>query len=171
MNIKKTFDEGKFSEVVRHADRCLSPEEKLMLGISLFKLGKTHEALDILESIAAQAQQLTRAFYFMAILYRHRGDEDTARDCLQKYLAFNPNDDEAYDLLDTPEASESLMREPSVQLAKIYAQQGHFEQALDIFSQVDKITGLDDDSLKEARQVQNMHIMKTLQGWLEKVKR
>ena len=41
----------------------------------------------------------------------------------------------------------------------------------DIYIQVEKMNGLDDDSLKEAHQAQDMYILKTLQGWLERVKR
>jgi tetratricopeptide (TPR) repeat protein len=170
--IKKAFDEGSFLEVVQGRGLCKSPEQKLMLGISLFKLGRTHEALKILEGIAEKARKLTKAFYYLALLYRDLGEEDTAKDNLQKYLAFNPNDDEACDLLDSPyNGTETLLKEPSVQLAKIYAQQGHYEQALDIYSQVDKKTGLDTGAFEDALQVQNMYIMKTLQGWLEKVAR
>ena len=170
--IKKAFDEGRFVDVVQGRSLCKSPEQKLMLGIALFKLGRSQEAFNILVRIAEKTQILTKAFYYLALLYRHRGDEDIAKDCLHKYLAFNPNDDEAYDLMNPPgSGTETLVSEPSVQLAKVYAQQGHYEQALDIYAQVDKMSGLDNDSLEDAHQVQNLHIMKTLQGWLEKVEK
>jgi len=171
MDMKRAFDEGRYLQIVQAAEACSSPEDRLMLGISLFKLGRANEALDVLNNVSAQAERLTKALYYLALLYLQRGDVSTAKACLQKYLAFYPHDDEAHDLLESPDAPEVLMKEPSMQLARIYAQQGHYEQALDIYTQVEKMTGLNDDSLKEAQQVQDMYIMKTLQGWLERVKR
>ncbi len=168
--IRKAFDEGRFLDVVQGRNLCKSHEQKLMLGISLFKLGRTQESFTILERVAEKTEQLTKVFYYLALIHKSKGLEETARDCLQKYLAFNQDDDDALDLMEPREdQSEALLKEPSVQLAKVYAQQGHYEQALDIYAQVDKMTGLDPDALKEAHQVENLYIMKTLQGWLEKV--
>ena len=170
-DVKTAFDEGRYLQIVQAAEGCSSPEDRLMLGISLFKLGKANEALDVLGNVAAQAEHLTKALYYLALIYRQRGDEGIAKACLQKYLAFFPDDDEAHDLIESSGSPQSLMKEPSAQLARIYAQQGHFEQALDIYIQVENMNGLDDDSLKEAHQAQDMYILKTLQGWLERVKR
>jgi tetratricopeptide (TPR) repeat protein len=168
--MRKAFDEGRFQEVVQGRNLCKSHEQRLMLGISLFKLGRTEEAFGILDKVAEKTENLTKVFYYLALIHKGKGEEETSRVYLQKYLAFNPNDDEALDLIDPQESeSESLVKEPSVQLAKVYAQQGHYEQALDIYSQVDKMTGLDDEALKDAHQVENLHVMKTLQGWLEKL--
>jgi len=168
--MRKAFDEGRFLEVVQGRNLCKSNEQKLMLGISLFKVGRTQEAFSVLEKVAEKTGQLAKVFYYMALIQRSRGHEENARDCLEKYLAFYPDDDEALDIVETQESDpEKLVKEPSVHLARVYAQQGHYEQALDIYSQVDKLTGLDDETLKDAHQVENLYIMKTLQGWLEKV--
>jgi len=169
-NVKKAFDEGRFLDVVRAAKSRKNPEDRLLLGIALFKLGRQGEALDILSDIADLSQTLIKSLYYMALIHLQKKNDTQARDCLQKYLAFYPDDDEARDLLEKPSASDMLLKEPSLELAKVYAQQGHFEQALDIYSQVDKLTGLDDTSLREAQEVQNLFIMKTLQGWLERLK-
>jgi tetratricopeptide (TPR) repeat protein len=170
--MRKAFDEGRFLDVVQGRNLCKSHEQKLMLGISLFKLGRTQEAFAILEKIGEKTEHLAKVFYYLALIHKSRGDEETASSYLQKYMVFYPDDDDALDQIDSRESeSESLLKEPSVQLAKVYAQQGHYEQALDIYSQVDKITGLDDDALKDAHQVENLYIMKTLQGWLEKVEK
>jgi tetratricopeptide (TPR) repeat protein len=170
-NVKIAFEEGRFLDVVRSAKYRRNPEDRLLLGISLFKLGREAEALDVLGKIAGQAEGLMKSFYYLALIYNEREDVLQAKACLQKYLAFHPEDDEARDLLEKQEVPEMLMKEPSLELAKIYAQQGHYEQAVDIYAQVDKTTGLDDSALQEAGNAQNLLIMKTLQGWLERLKK
>ncbi|HVN72819.1 MAG TPA: tetratricopeptide repeat protein [Desulfomonilia bacterium] len=170
-NVKKAFDEGRFLDVVRAAKSRKNPEDRLLLGIALFKLGRQGEALDILSNIADLSQTLIKSFYYMALIHLQKQDDVHAKSCLQKYLAFYPDDDEARDLLEKPSASDMLMKEPSLELAKVYAQQGHFEQALDIYTQVDKLAGLDEVARGEAREVQDLFIMKTLQGWLERLKK
>ncbi len=170
-NVKSAFEDGRFLDVVRAAKYRRNPEDRLLLGISLLKLGREGDALDVLGKIADQADGLIKSFYYLAIIHNKRGDEALARECLQKYLAFYPDDDEARDLLESHQAPDVLMKEPSLDLAKIYAQQGHYEQALDIYTQVDKMDGLDDECRREAGDVQDLYIMRTLQGWLERLKK
>lgn len=170
--LRKAFDEGRFLEVVQGRNLCKSLEQKLILGISLFKLGRTQEAFSVLDKVAEKTGRLAKVYYYLGLIHRSRGQEETGRGCLEKYLAFYPDDDEAMDIVETQESDpEKLVKEPSVHLARVYAQQGHYEQALDIFAQVDKMAGLDDEALKDAHQVENLYIMKTLQGWLEKVEK
>lgn len=170
--VQKAFDEGRLLDVVRAAKTRKNPEDKLLSGISLYKLGRYGEAAEVLEKIADQAQSLVRSMYYLALIHRKRGDKDRAHICLERYLAFYPDDDEARDLLEAQEADrEELMREPSVDLAKVYAQQGHFEQALDIYTQVDSIGALDETSRRDALNVQNLYLRKTLEGWLVRLKK
>jgi tetratricopeptide (TPR) repeat protein len=168
-SVKIAFEEGRFLDVVRSAKYRRNPEDRLLLGISLFKLGREAEALDVLGKVAGQAEGLIKSFYYLALIYKQREDVLQANSYLQKYLAFHPEDDEAKDMLEQQEVPEMLMKEPSIELAKIYAQQGHYEQALDIYAQVGKITGLDDTALQEAGNTQDLFIMKTLHGWLERL--
>ena len=170
-NVKIAFEEGRFLDVVRAAKYRRNPEDRLLLGISLFKLGREGDALDVLGKVAGQAEGLMKSFYYLALICNQREDVLQAKAHLQKYLAFHPEDDEARDLLEQQEVPEMLMKEPSLELAKIYAQQGHYEQALDIYAQVDKTGGLDDSALQEAGSAQNLFIMKTLHGWLERLKK
>lgn len=170
-NVKKAFDEGRFLDVVRAAKSRRNPEDRLLLGIALFKLGRYGEALDVLEKIAGQAHSLAKSFYYLGRIYRHMEDDLQAKSCLQRYLAFYPEDDEVRDLLEKPETPETMMKEPSLELAKVYAQQGHYEQAMDIYTQVENMAGLDEMARKEASGVQDLFIMKTLQGWLERLKK
>lgn len=170
--VKKAFDEGRFLDAVREAKSRRNPEDKLLSGIALYKLGRNGEALEVLEKISAQAQSLIRAHYYLALIHRQQGNEAAERACLQRYLSFYPEDDEARDLLESrAPTEEELMKEPSVELAKVYAQQGHYEQALDIYSQVEVMGTLDDAARQEAANVQNLFLMKTLQGWLERLKK
>jgi len=170
-NVKSAFEEGRFLDVVRAAKYRRNPEDRLLMGISMLKLGREADALDVLSKIADQADGLIRSFYYLAVIHKQRGDEEQARACLRKYLAFYPDDDEARDLLEEPQATGDLMKEPSIELAKIYAQQGHYEQALDIYNEVDRLAGLDDETRREAGDVQDLFIMRTLQGWLERLKK
>ena len=170
-NVKKAFDEGRFLDVVRATKSRKNPDDRLLLGISLYKIGRYSEALDVLEKIAGQAQGLMKSFYYLGLIYHQRNDDAQAKACLHKYLTFYPEDDEARDLLEKPEAKEVLVNEPSLELAKVYAQQGHYEQALDIYDQVKKMNGLDDLVRQEAGETQDLFIMKTLQGWLERLKK
>lgn len=170
-NVKIAYEEGRFLDVVRAAKYRRNPEDRLLLGISLLKLGREADALDVLGKIADQADGLIKSFYYLALIHNQRGDDVLAKACLQKYLAFYPEDDEARDLLEKQQPAESLMKEPSIDLAKIYAQQGHYEQALDIYTQVDKLSGLDGEARQEAGNVQDLYIMRTLQGWLERLKK
>jgi len=170
--VQKAFDEGRLLDVVRAAKSRKNPEDKLLSGISLYKLGRFGEAFEVLEKVSDQAASLVRALYYLSLIHRKRGDDGRARACLERYLAFYPEDDEAKDLLDIVGAGrDELLMEPSVDLARIYAQQGHFEQALDIYAQVDHIGSLDDESRRDALDVQNHYLMKTLEGWLVRMKK
>jgi len=171
MDFKKAFDEGKFLDIVSAADSAATHQERLMLGISLFKLGRDNEALRIFDEIASDVEQLVKVHYYMALVYSQQGDMESAQQCLKRYTAFYPDDDEAQEILSTPEDKDSLMSEPSVDLAKIYAQQGHYDEALDIYARVLKKPGQEPEIRKEALHVQDMYIMKTLETWLERIKK
>lgn len=170
--VQRAFDEGRLLDVVRAAKTRKNPEDKLLSGISLYKLGRFSEALEVLEKVSDQAQSLARALYYLSLIHRKRGDNDQARICLERYLAFYPDDDDAKDHLETGIADyDELMKEPSIELARIYAQQGHYEQALDIYNQVKHLGVLDDTARQDAMNVQNLYLMKTLEGWLVRLKK
>ena len=114
---------------------------------------------------------MVKAHYYMARIYSQQGDMESAQECLRKYSCFYPDDDEARDILETPEESKTLLSEPSLGLAKIYAQQGHYEEALDIYARVLKTPGQEPELKKEALHVQDMYILKTLETWLERIKK
>lgn len=170
--VQRAFDEGRLLDVVRAAKTRKNPDDKLLSGISLYKLGRFSEALEVLEKVSDQAQSLVRALYYLSLIHRKRGDDDRARICLERYLAFYPEDDEAKDLFEIVDAyREEFMMEPSVDLARVYAQQGHYEQALDIYTQVDHMGVLDEEARQDALNVQNLYLMKTLEGWLVRLKK
>ncbi|MCU0575599.1 MAG: tetratricopeptide repeat protein [Desulfobacterota bacterium] len=170
--VRVAFDEGRLLDVVRAAKTRKNPEDKLLSGISLYKLGRNGEALEVLGKVSDQAHSLVKSMFYLALIHRQHGDDDLAMACLEKYLAFYPDDDEAKDLLEARKAvREELMKEPSVDLARVYAQQGHFEQALDIYTQVDHLGVLDEAARRDAMNVQNHYLMKTLESWLVRLKK
>jgi len=171
MDIRKAFEQGNFLEVADAAAEARSPEEDLMVGISLFKMGRETEAMDVLRGISDRMGELARAYYYMALILKNRGDVEAARSCIGTYLAFHPDDDEAQDLVEGGEEQAPLMDEDSPELARLYAGQGHYRQALDIYSRLSKNPGCGHEIRKEAARVQNMYLIKTLEGWLERVRR
>lgn len=171
MDLKKAFDEGRFFDIVSAAPSPSSPEEKLILGISLYKLGRDEEALSVFDEIAREAEKMMKALYYQGLIYRQQGDLERAKHCLSRYALFYPDDDEAQDILDAPEEEGSLLSEPSVELAKIYAMQGHYEEALDIYARVQQTAALAPDVRKEALGVQDIYILKTLETWLKRLKK
>lgn len=171
--IQQAFDEGRYLDVIRAARSRKNPEDKLLAGISLYRLGRYAESLDILEKVSLQASNLAKAEYYLALIHRRQGDENAARMRLKCYLAYHPEDDDARDLLERPASlpEEGLVREPSVELAKVYADQGHYTEALDILAEIEKKNGLDEETKRFAERVQNLFLMKTLEEWLVRLKR
>ncbi|HPC48462.1 MAG TPA: tetratricopeptide repeat protein [Deltaproteobacteria bacterium] len=171
--IQKAFDEGRHLDVIRGARSRKNPEDKLLAGISLYRLGRYRESLETLQKVSELAESLTRSEYYLALIHRTEGDQDAARACLQRYLAFFPDDDEARDLLENLQQGddEAFVTEPSLELARIYAQQGHYAEALDIYAQIERKEGLDEEAKRLATRVQNLYLMKTLEEWLVRLKR
>jgi tetratricopeptide (TPR) repeat protein len=171
--VQKAFDEGRFLDVVRAAKTRKNPEDKLLAGISLYRLSRYAEARQVLEKVAEQAKSLAASEYFLALIHDKEGDGEAFKACLERYLAYYPDDDEARDLLEQASCTdhEELVTEPSVELAKIYAQQGHYEQALNIYAEVERGAGLGEEARRHAGAVQNLYIMKTLEEWLVRLRK
>jgi tetratricopeptide (TPR) repeat protein len=171
MDIRTCFEQGKYLEIADAPAQSRTPEEDLMVGISLFKVGRETDAMAVFREISDRVRDLARAFFFMALVHRGRGDFDAARSCIETYLSFYPDDDEALDLLQDEQEEAPLMNEASPELAKIYAGQGHYSQALEIYAQLLKKSGDDPKVRKEADRVQRMYLIKTLEGWLERTRK
>jgi tetratricopeptide (TPR) repeat protein len=171
MNMREAFDRGDFLSVAELAPAARTPDEKLMVAVSLLRLGKTGDAMDYFRELADLVKDLSKAFLYMAQVHRDRNEPETAKFCVERYLIFYPDDDEAYALLHGEEEEAPMVGAASPELARVYASQGHFEQALDIYVELGKAGQLDTETEREARKVQTMHVMKTLEGWLERLKR
>ncbi|MCD6570407.1 MAG: tetratricopeptide repeat protein [Deltaproteobacteria bacterium] len=169
MDIKKAFDESRFLDIADAADEIKRVEDRLMLGISLHKLGKAKDALEVFRNIYEHIDSLIRAVFYMGIIHKDLGDMDLATDYIRCYLAFRPDDDEAKDVLSS-ESTSGLISEPSLELARLYTKQGHFKEAVDIYAKL-SATSDDPEVKKEAIKTQNMHIIRTLEGWLEVLNR
>lgn len=170
MNLRKIFEDGRYEDVVAEAAGLRGAEERLMLGIALFRLGRAQEAYDVLDGLAREAEDLVRGMLYLARICRQRGDVERARMYAERYLAFYPDDDEALDLLEEEPEAVAFVGAPSVDLARIYVQQGHIEQALEIFAALLENDPGDEALQKEAREVQNRHTVRILEGWLERLK-
>ncbi|HNY64465.1 MAG TPA: hypothetical protein PKM41_03440 [Deltaproteobacteria bacterium] len=170
MDMHEAFDRGDFLTVADSASAARTPEEMLLVAVSLYKLGKLGDAMDYFRELSDLVMKLSKGFLYMAKIHRDRGEPETARFLLERYAHFYPDDDEARDLLEDNGEEPSLVSETSPELARVYAAQGHFEQALEIYvSLLDK--GLHDPEIeKEARRAQSMHIVRTLEGWLERLR-
>jgi len=168
MNIKQAFHDQQYLEIVNVSDNLTSAQDRLMLGISLFRLGRHDEALCVLNKLSDEAQELVKSLFFMGKIYQQKGDMDAAKQCIQRYLVFYPDDDEAYDVIQAPQDVADMMSMPSKELAQLYAQQGHFEQALDIYANLLKDSP-DENIRDNAIEIQDMFIKRTLEHWLERV--
>jgi tetratricopeptide (TPR) repeat protein len=175
MDIRTTFEQGAFLEVADAAALAQTPEDRLMVGISLFKVGRETDAMVVFRELADRVRDLARAFYYMALIHRGRGETDAAKSCIDLYLHFYPDDDEALDLFPEEDGEGAevppLMSEASPELAKIYADQGHYGQALGIYSRLLKGSDPDPQVRIEADRVQAMYLIKTLEGWLERTRK
>ncbi len=170
MDMLEAFEKGDFLQIIESADSVKGPEEQLLLGISLYKLGKHREAMKVFLKLSDTVRDLAQVFYYMALIHKEKGDLDSARSCIEDYSHFYPDDDDALEILQSGREEAPLVSVPSLELAKIYAAQGHFAQSLDIFATLLKSSPLDPDVRKEAEKVQAMHVIKTLERWLERMK-
>ena len=168
MDIKKAFEEGRFLDIVGSSDFLTSYEERLILGQSLIKLGRDSEALAVFQELYREIEHRIKSLFYLAEIHQRQGDDESARFYLTRYQAFHPDDDEAADLMEAVQRP-SMMMEPSLELARLYGKQGHFSQALDIYSGL-LMTSMDPEVRSEALKIQNLSIIKTLEGWLERLK-
>jgi len=171
MDMKKAFEQGLYGEIADNPEGVSSSEDRLMLGIALFKLGRKKQAMQVFNEIASEINTLAKVFYYMGSISRDLRDTEQAGIYLERYLQFYPDDDEAYDLMNEPEHDEGFVDVPTIPLARIYAQQGHYEQALGIYSRLLKETDTDAETRKEAHDVQDRYIIHTLETWLERLKK
>ncbi len=175
MDIRTAFEQGAFLEVADAAAHARTPEDHMMVGISLFKVGRETDAMVVFSELADRARDLARAFYYMALIHRGRGDNEAAKSCIDLYLPFYPDDDEAIDLIPEEEGTGGeaapLMSEASPELAKIYADQGHYGQALEIYSGLLKGPDSEPHVRREAERVQTLYLIRTLEGWLERTRK
>lgn len=168
MDIEASFSEGKYQDIVEAKARLTKPEHMLLLGMSYYRLGRLKDALGVFQDISGKIERLSKAYFYMARIYMELEDMDSARSYLERYLSLNPDDDEARDMMEQG-PSEEMVIEPSVELARLYAGQGHLEKALEIYKVLIK-EGPTEEIRDEALKTQNMYIIRVLEGWLEALK-
>lgn len=171
MDMQEAFDRGDFLSVADSAAVARTPEEHLLVAISLLRIGKVSDALDTFRVLSDLVKKLSKSFLYMAEIHLDRHEPETAKFCLERYTLFYPDDDEAAALLQEQEEEAAPMVDgASAELARVYAAQGHFEQALDIYVNLIQSGDKDPEIEKEARKAQSMLIIKTLEGWMEKLR-
>ncbi|OPZ61050.1 MAG: hypothetical protein BWY87_00073 [Deltaproteobacteria bacterium ADurb.Bin510] len=166
MGLKEAFAAGDYLTVA--ASEPAGVEDRLLVATALYRLGREREALRQFGAVEESLESLTRGLLIAARLHLDQGDSGAATRLLERYLAFFPDDDEARDLLEGGAAADdALVAAASPELARIYAQQGHYAQALGIYAQV-----LPQDATlrDEALRTQNLFVVKTLEGWLERLR-
>jgi tetratricopeptide (TPR) repeat protein len=103
--------------------------------------GAEKTLLEAVEHLVQKAE----VFKSLARLFEQSGRLDQARLAAEAYLALNPDDDEARALVaglgDGPPSDEASAvttapPAPTATLAELYYQQGHHEQALDVYRQL-----------------------------------
>lgn len=171
MDMLEAFERGDFLQIIESADKASGPEDQLLLGISLYKLGKHRDAMKVFLKLSDIVRDLAQVFYYMALIHKDKGDMDSARSCIDNYSHFYPDDEDALEILESDQEPTPLVSVPSLELAKIYAAQGHFAQSLEIFADLLKESPLNPDVRKEAERIQTMHVIKTLERWLERIKK
>jgi tetratricopeptide (TPR) repeat protein len=113
--LKNMKQRGHHSKVIRECIKALSmyPDDMLvryLLAESYFETGFFGQAEAELERIISELNNLRSVFKLQAKVEIRRRNYEEARQALNRYLAFNPDDQEALDLLagmETPEKEES----------------------------------------------------------------
>jgi tetratricopeptide (TPR) repeat protein len=166
MGLKEAFAAGDYLTVA--AGEPAGVEERLLVASALYRLGREREALRHFGAVEQELENLARGLLIAARLHLDQGNAGAATRLLERYLAFFPDDDEARDLLEGgADRDGELVAVASPELARIYAQQGHYAQALGIYAQV---LPQDASVRDEALKTQNLFVVKTLEGWLERLR-
>lgn len=141
----------------------------MLLGMSYQNLGRDQQAMSVFEGLAREIDNRVKSLFHLARIYDRQGNREAAQETIKKYLAFCPDDDEALDLLQDEEEDGPFIQEASLPLAQLYARQGHYKEAVDIYAAL-KLGEMDGQIRQEARQAERQYIIKTLESWLERLK-
>jgi len=164
LDIKNAFVHGRYLEIIEASDQISSNEDKILLGMSLMRMGEHQQAAFVLAGIESQIEEMIEVLKHLGIVYANMGEPDLSKRCIERYLAFRPDDDEALDYLEgIPETA--FVSEKSVELARIYASQGQYEMSLDIYAGLEELK-TDEEIRKDALDVQRLFIIKTLEEWV-----
>lgn len=115
--LKEIKKEGRSSEVIRECLKALSiyPDDIRLRGLlaeSYLDVGFVGQAEAELDRVSSEIANLVSAFKLQAYIYIRQQRAEEALKALRRYLAHNPDDREALDLLDRIKKKEKSVIEP-----------------------------------------------------------
>jgi len=116
--LKEMKKEGRSSEVIRECLKALSiyPDDIRLRGLlaeSYLDVGFVGQAEAELDRVSAEIANLVSPFKLQAYIYIRQQRAEEAIKALRRYLAHNPDDREALDLLDRVEQKQKSVTEPA----------------------------------------------------------
>ena len=87
--------EGRLDESKEYMARLpddvkLDPNALLNVGIDHYNAGEIEEALQQFDKVVAENPEMAEAYYYRGLVYLGKGENDTARADLEKFLALDP---------------------------------------------------------------------------------
>lgn len=162
--LTKLKEEGRLNEVIHECRRSLGyyPDDirlRKLLAESYIETGSIEKAEIELNKVVSAIEGLTSVFKLQARILSQQQKAEEAFEPLRRYLAFNPEDQEALDLIDRikpveeetipepPKISEDIGQVPEEQedtfselatptLAEIYFNQGQIDDAISTYEEV-----------------------------------
>ncbi len=133
--LKKIKEEGRFGEVVSECLKALAfyPDDirlRTLLAESYLEMGFIGQAERELDGITSDIKNLISAYKLQADIYTRQKRHEEASEALKRYLAHNPDDQEAIDLLAKikPVEEEPLPEAPRIPEEKGPALEEEFEE-------------------------------------------
>lgn len=115
-------EEGLYSEIIQECLKALSvyPDDIRIMNLlaeSYLKAGFISLAEEELVKVASEIEKLTPAYMLQARIYRQQNRPEKAMESLKKYLALNPDDQEAIDLYEeiAPTETASTLEVPPLE--------------------------------------------------------
>lgn len=207
--LSKLKEEGRLINVIEECLKALDvyPKDihiRRILAETYFEAGLISQAEAELEKVTTQIADLISSYKLQAEIFAKQGRENEALEVLRVYLAHQANDQEALNLLESlleptegapigepPPTSEKreVPKISTATLAEIHFNQGHIQEAIDIYEEVVAKNPENEPSRKRLKELKNMKVadaaiedkeidnlrqkkeklIATLESWLNKI--